>query len=318
MEMGSTMKAARVNRLGPPDVIAIEDIAVPSPSGQDVLVRVRASGVGPWDALVRTGKSGLPHTLPVTLGSEISGIVERVGGKTSSFAAGDEVFGATNPLFVDGYAEYAVAAERMIAKKPAALSHIQAAALPVVAVMAWQMLFDHARVREGQTVVVHGGAGNVGAYAVQFARSRKLFVIATIYGGDAEYVRNLGADYVIDTKTQDFADFAQRADAVIDTVGGKTQDQLFTLVKLGGIVVSSVVRPNEQLASQYGVRSDYFIVDVNNAQLTEIAGMFERKQLTIPVGNVLPLSEARAAHEMMAGSRPHLRGKIVLAIDDQF
>ena len=313
--MGRAMRAARVNRLGPPDVIAIEDIAVPSPGEQDVLVRVRAAGVGPWDALVRTGRSGLPLTLPVTLGAEISGIVERVGGKTSGFAAGDEVFGATNSLFVDGYAEYAVATGRMIAKKPAALSHLQAAALPIVAVTAWQMLFDHAQVRGGQTVVVHGGAGNVGAYAVQFARSRKLSVIATIHGDDADYVRNLGAEHVINTKTQDFADFVQQADAVIDTVGGKMQDQLFTLAKPGGIVVSAVVRPNAQLASQYGVRSDYFIVDVNNAQLAEIAGMFEKKQLTIPVGSVLPLSEARAAHEMMAGSRPHVRGKIILAVD---
>lgn len=309
------MKAARVNRLGPPDVISIEDIAVPSPGEPDVLVRVRASGVGPWDALVRTGKSGLPLTLPLTLGSEIAGTVERVGAKASRFAVGDEVFGATNPLFVDGYAEHAVVAERMIAKKPAALSNIQAAALPVVAVMAWQMLFDHAQVSEGQTIVVHGGAGNVGAYAIQFARSRKLSVIATIYGGDADYVRKLGANRVIDTKSQDIGDFPDRADAVIDTVGGGMQDQLFKLVKPGGIVVSSVARPKEQLASQYRVRSDYFIVDVNSAQLAEIAGMFERKQLTIPVGSVLPLSEARAAHEMMAGSRPHLRGKIVLAID---
>jgi NADPH:quinone reductase-like Zn-dependent oxidoreductase len=309
------MKAARINRLGPPEVITIEDIAVPSPGEQDVLVRVRASGVGPWDALVRTGKSGLPLTLPVTLGSEISGVVERVGGKTSGFAVGDQVFGATNPLFVDGYAEYAVVVGRMIAKKPAALSHLQAAALPVVAVTAWQMLFDHAQVREGQTVVVHGAAGNVGAYAVQFARSRKLIVIAAIHGGDAQYVRNLGAEHVIDTKTQDFAKYARRADAVIDTVGGKMQEQLFTLAKPGGIIVSSVVRPNEQLASQFGVRADYLIVDVNNPQLAEIAGMFEKKQLTIPVGSVLPLSEARAAHEMMAGSRPHLRGKIVLAVE---
>jgi NADPH:quinone reductase-like Zn-dependent oxidoreductase len=309
------MKAARVNRLGAPDVIAIEDIAVPSLGEQDVLVRVHASGVGPWDALVRTGKSGVPHTLPLTLGAEISGVVEGIGGKTAGFAMGDEVFGATNPLFVGGYAEYALAVGRMVAKKPAALSHLQAAALPVVAVTAWQMLFDRAHLREGQTVVVQGGAGNVGAYAVQFARSRKLTVIATIYGGDAGYVRNLGAEHVIDTKTQDFSEFTHRADAVIDTVGGKTQDQLFKLTKPGGIIVSSVVRPNEQLANQYGVRADYFIVDVNNAQLAGIANMFEKKQLTIPVGSVLPLSEVRAAHEMLAGTRPHLPGKIVLAIE---
>lgn len=309
------MKAARVNRFGPPDVISIADIPIPPPGEQDVLVRVCACGVGPWDALVRTGKSGLQQTLPLTLGSEVSGIVERVGDRTTSFAVGDEVFGGTNRSFVDGYAEYAVTAEKMIAKKPATLSHIRAAALPVVAVTAWQMLFDHAQSREGQTVVVHGGAGNVGGFALQFARRQKLFVIATIHGGDADYVRNLGAEQVIDTKTQDFSDFARCADVVIDTVGGNTQDRLFTLAKPGGIVVSVVARPNERLAEQLGVRSDYFIVDVNTSQLAKIAGMFEAKQLAIPVGSVLPLSEARAAHEMLAGSRTHAPGKIVLAVE---
>jgi NADPH:quinone reductase-like Zn-dependent oxidoreductase len=309
------MKAARVNRFGPPDVISIADIPIPPPGEQDVLVRVCACGVGPWDALVRMGKSGLRQTLPLTLGSEVSGIVERVGDGTTGFAAGDEVFGGTNRSFVDGYAEYAVAAEKMIAKKPPTLSHIQAAALPVVAVTAWQMLFDHAQSREGQTVVVHGGAGNVGGFALQFARRQKLFVIATIHGGDADYVRNLGAEQVIDTKTQDFSNFARCADVVIDTVGGNTQDRLFTLAKPGGIVVSVVARPNERLAEQLGVRSDYFIVDVNTSQLAKIAGMFETKQLAIPVGSVLPLSEARAAHELLAGSRTHAPGKIVLAVE---
>ena len=165
------MTAARINHLGPPQIIALERIDVPEPEELQVLVRVCAAGVGPWDALVRTGGS-LPLTPPLTLGSEISGIVEKVGANTTGFAPGDEVFGATNPLFIMGYAEYAVVSARMIAKKSAALSHIEAAAMPVVGVMAWQMLFDHAALCEGQTVVIHGGAGNVGAYAVQLARAK--------------------------------------------------------------------------------------------------------------------------------------------------
>ena len=214
------MTAARINQLGPPQIIALERVDVPEPQELQVLVRVCAAGVGPWDALVRTGKSGLPLTPPLTLGAEISGIVEKVGANTTGFAPGDEVFGATNPLFIMGYAEYAVVAARMIAKKSAALSHIEAAAMPVVGVMAWQMLFDHAALREGQTVVIHGGAGNVGAYAVQLARAKKLHVIATVRNGDADYVRGLGAHEVINTETDNVANFARRADAVIDTVGG--------------------------------------------------------------------------------------------------
>jgi NADPH:quinone reductase-like Zn-dependent oxidoreductase len=308
------MTAARINQLGPPQIIALDRIDVPEPQELQVLVRVCAAGVGPWDALVRTGKSGLPLTPPLTLGSEISGIVEKVGANTTGFAPGDEVFGATNPLFIMGYAEYAVVSARMIAKKSAALSHIEAAAMPVVGVMAWQMLFDHAALREGQTVVIHGGAGNVGAYAVQLARAKKLHVIATVRNGDADYVRGLGAHEVINTETGNVVNFARRADAVIDTVGGPAQDQLLGFVKPGGIIVSSVSRPNVQLAQKRRVRADYFIVDVNTAQLARLADMHDSNELVVPVGSVLPLSEARAAHEMLAGTRAHKRGKIVLQV----
>jgi NADPH:quinone reductase-like Zn-dependent oxidoreductase len=309
-----TMTAARINHLGPPQIIGIGSIELPQPREREVLVRVQAAGVGPWDALIRTGKSGLRLVPPLTLGAEISGIVEKVGANTTGFAPGDAVFGATNPQFIGGYAEYAVASARMIAKKSAALSAIAAAALPVAGVMAWQMLFDHAAARAGQTVVVHGGAGNVGAYAVQLARAKKLRVIATIHGGDANAVRALGADEVIDTTADTLADFARCADAVIDTVGGAAQGGLFDLVKPGGIVVSSVSRPNAQLAQRMRVRADYFIVDVNAAQLTRLAQMHERKELMVRVGSALPLGEVCAAHEMLAGTRAHRRGKIVLSV----
>src|SRR6202451_3235390 len=282
------MTAARINQLGPPQIIALERVDVPEPQELQVLVRVCAAGVGPWDALVRTGRSGLPLTPPLTLGSEISGIVEKVGSNTTGFAPGDEVFGATNPLFIMGYAEYAVVSARMIAKKSAALSHIEAAAMPVVGVMAWQMLFDHAALREGQTVVIHGGAGNVGAYAVQLARAKNLRVIATVRNGDADYVRGLGAHEVVNTETDTMANFARRADAVIDTVGGSAQDQLFGFVKPGGIIVSSVSRPNVQLAQKRRVRADHFIVDVNPAQLARLADMHDNNELVVPVGPVLP------------------------------
>src|ERR1700733_3468101 len=308
------MTAARISQLGPPQIIALERIDVPEPQELPVLVRVCAAGVGPWDALVRTGKSGLPLTPPLTLGSEISGIVEKVGANTIGFAPGDEVFGATNPLFIMGYAEYAVVSARMIAKKPAALLHIEAAAMPVVGVMAWQMLFDHAALREGQTVVIHGGAGNVGAYAVQLARAKKLHVIATVRNGDAAYVRGLGAHEVVNTETDNVTNFERRAGAEIDTVGGPARYQLFAFIKPGGIIVSSVSRPNGQPAQKRRVRADYFIVDVNTAQLARLAGRHGKNELVVPVGSVLPLGEARAAHEMLDGTRAHKRGKIVLRV----
>jgi len=309
-----TMAAARIGQFGPPEIVSVANVEVPEPGECEVLVRVCAAGVGPWDALARLGKSGVPVTLPLTLGAEISGVVEKVGPNTTGFAPGDEVFGATNPMFVSGYAEYAVASARMMTRKPAGLSHIEAAALPVVGVMAWQMLLDHAAVREGQTVIVHGAAGNVGVYVVQLARWKKLRVIATVRNGDANYVRRLGADEVINTDTDNLADFARSADAVIDTVGAARQAQLFALLKPGGILVSSVSRPSKFWAQQKRVRADYFVVDVNAAQLARLAQMCADRQLIVPVGSILPLAEVRAAHEMLAGTRAHSRGKIVLRV----
>ena len=311
-----TMTAARIHRFGPPNVITLERIHVPELREEEVLVRVDAAGVGNWDALVRTGTSGLPQSLPLTLGAEVSGIVERVGANVTDFHQGEEVFGVTNASFVGGYAEYAVVSAKMIARKPSKLSHIEAASVPVVAVTGWQMLFDHARVREGQRVFIHGAAGNVGAYAVQLARWRRIRVLASVHGDDEDYVRALGADEVIRTPSSRFAEFAQSADAVIDTVGGPTQDRLFSVAKPGGIVVSVVSPPNAQRAQQYGLRSDYFIIDVTSAQLARLGEMLDAKELATSVGTVLPLAEARAAHEILAGERPHQRGKIVLRIAD--
>jgi len=309
-----TMTAARVQRFGPPSVITLERIDVPEPQEEQVLVRVHAAGVGNWDALVRTGTSGLPQLLPLTLGAEVSGVVAKVGTNVADFHQGDEVFGVTNASFVGGYAEYAVVSATMIARKPRKLSHIEAASVPVVAVTAWQMLFDHARVSEGQTIFVHGAAGNVGAYAVQLARWSRVRVITSIRGDDSDYVRALGAHEVIRTPSSRLAEFVQCADAVIDTVGGPTQDQLFALAKPGGIVVSVVSPPHARRAEEYRVRSDYFIVDVNSAQLARLAEMLDAKALVTSVGTVLPLAEARTAHEMLAGERSHQRGKIVLRV----
>jgi NADPH:quinone reductase-like Zn-dependent oxidoreductase len=260
------------------------------------------------------GTSGLPLSLPLTLGAEVSGVVAKVGAKVTACHEGEEIFGVTSASFVGGYAEFAVASTKTIASKPVKLSHIEAASAPVVAVTAWQMLFDHARLSAGQTVFVHGGAGDVGAYAMQLARWSKVHVIASVHGDDADYVRALGADEVVRTPSSRLAECRQCADAVIDTVGGPTQDQLFSLAKPGGIVVSVVSPPNPQLAQHYGLRSDYFIVDVSTGKLARLAEMLDAKDLVTSVGTVLPLAEARAAHEMLAGEHPHKRGKIVLRI----
>lgn len=306
------MRAVRVHEFGGPDKLLVEDVSIPSPSAGEILVRIGAAGVGPWDALIREGKSGLPQRLPLTPGSDIAGIVE--ASPDASFRIGDRVYGVTNASFTGGYADYAVASVHGISHAPVSLGFAEAASVPVVAVTAWQMLFDRAGVTRGQTVLVHGAAGNVGAFAVQLAHQAGARVVATAGAGDAAYVRDLGAAETIDFRTERFEDRVRDVDAVIDTIGGDTQDRSFAVLARGGILVSSVSAPSPEKAAERGVRVAYFIVDVTASALATIARLIDDGKLAPDLGVVLPLESAREAHEMLAGSRPHPRGKIVLGV----
>lgn len=306
------MKAARLLRFGPPDVIRNDDLPRPEPGSGQLLVRVKAAGVGNWDALVREGK--LPNeSLPLILGFELSGIVEAIGAGVSGFKSGDEVYGATNEQLTGGYAEYAVPVAGSMAQKPKTLSFIEAASAPIVTVTAWQMLFDYANVTSGQTVLIHGAAGNVGAYAVQLARQAGLHVVATAASADHEYLRRLGAERVLDYRTERFEETVTGVDVVLDTVGGETQQRSLQVLKPGGILVSVVSPVSETAQKRFGVRAAYFYVDVTTARLNKITKLFDSGKLATDVGTVLPLEEARVAHEMLEGA-PHKRGKIVLRV----
>jgi NADPH:quinone reductase-like Zn-dependent oxidoreductase len=307
------MKAARVLHFGPPSVIENDDLPQPNPAVGQLLVRVKAAGVGPWDALVREGKSGVQETLPLILGSELSGIVDAVGAGVAGFGRGDEVYGATNEQFTGGYAEYALPLAKMMAQKPKILNFIQAASAPVVSVTAWQMLFDYAHVTTGQTALIHGGAGNVGAYAVQLASQAGLHVVATAASNDLQYVRGLGAERVVDYQRERFEESAAGVDVVLDTVGGDTQQRSFRVLKPGGILVSAVSPVPEATQKHYGIRAAFFYVDVTTARLNTITELFDSGKLVTDVGTVLPLEQARVAHEMLGGA-PHKRGKIVLSV----
>jgi len=293
-------------------VITNDDVPRPEPGAGQLLVRVKAAGVGHWDALIREGKVEL-EPLPLVLGSELSGIVEAIGVEVSGFKIGDEVYGATNAQFSGAYAEYAVPSARMMAQKPKTLNFIEAASAPIVTVTAWQALFDYARVTPGQTVLIHGGAGNVGAYAVQLAKQADLHVVATAASADLDYVRRLSAERVLDYKRERFEELLTGVDVVLDTVGGDTQRRSLRVLKPGGILVSIVSPVPQTTQKDYGVRAAYFYVDVTTARLNKITELFDSGKLVTDVGTVLPLEEARIAHEMLRGA-PHKRGKIVLNI----
>lgn len=307
------MKAVRVHRFGGINAIEYEEVAVPAPGPGQVLVRVRAAGVGPWDAWVREGKSALPQPLPLTLGSDLSGVVEGVGPGVEEFHPGDEVFGVTNARFTGAQAEYAVAEAGMLARKPRRLTHLEAASSPVVASTAWQMVWDHGAVGPAKVVLVHGAAGNVGAYAVQLAKRAGARVFATVRPGDADRVRALGADRVIDADAGRFEEAAGRVDVVLDTLGGAMQTRSWDVLAPGGILVSSVSQPDQQEAARRGLRGLFFLVAVTTAGLGRIADLFDAGRLLANVGEVLPLAEARRAHAMLAGL-PHKPGKIVLEV----
>jgi NADPH:quinone reductase-like Zn-dependent oxidoreductase len=310
------MIAARVHAFGPPEAIRVEPVPRPQPGAGEVLVRVHAAGVGPWDGWIRAGKSVLPQPLPLTLGSDLAGTVEALGPGVTGFAVGDAIYGVTNPRFCGAYAEYAVADAGMIARKPAGLDWVAAASVPVVAVTAWQALFEQGGLAAGQSVLIHGGAGAVGAYAVQLARRPGVRVIATASAGDLDHVRALGADQAIDHRAERFEDVAGPVDLVLDTVGGETLDRSFAVVKPGGMLVSIVAEPDADKARAAGIRAAFMLVKVNGADLDRIAERITAGQLKTAVGVVLPLAEARAAHEMLEGTRPRPPGKIVLQVAD--
>jgi NADPH:quinone reductase-like Zn-dependent oxidoreductase len=293
-------------------MITIDDLPQPEPSAGQLLVRVKAAGVGHWDALIREGKVQL-QPLPVILGSELSGIIEGIGADVSGFTLGDEVYGATNEQFSGAYAEYALPLAGMMAPKPKTLSFIEAASAPIVTVTAWQMLFEYAQVTAGQTVLIHGAAGNVGAYAVQLAKQAGLHVVATAGSADLEYVRGLGAETVVDYKTERFEESIAGVDVVLDTIGGDTQQRSLRVLKPGGILVSVVSPVPEATQTRYGIRAAYFYVGVTTARLRAITELFESATLVTDVGTVLPLQDACIGHEMLDGA-PHKRGKIVLRI----
>ena len=309
------MKAVRIHTFGSPEVLTLEELPEPDPGSGEVVVQVKAAGVGPWDALIRSGRSALPQPLPLTLGSDFSGVIDSVGVGAEQWKPGDEVFGLTNERFTGAYAEYAIAKAAMIAPKPKSLNHTHAASVPVIGVTAWQMVHEIACVSRGHFVLVHGGAGNVGAFAVQLAKRAGATVITTASADDEAYVHRLGADGAMDYRTTHFYESVKQVDMVLDTVGGETLEQSYQIVKRGGIVVSCAAKPSLEKAEQYGMRAAFFLVEVTRERLEKLAQLIDARELKSEVGEVLWLDEARRAHEMLEGA-PHRRGKIVIKIAD--
>jgi NADPH:quinone reductase-like Zn-dependent oxidoreductase len=308
--MTALMQAVQIEEYGGPDVLNLRRLPIPTPIQGEVVVKVMAAGVGPWDGWIRAGKSVLPQPLPLTPGSDIAGVVVEVGPGVKELAVGDEIFGVTNRRFTDGYAQYARARGDMLAAKPSSMTFEEAASMPVIAVTAWQMLHEFASIKAGQRVLILGGAGNVGAYAVQLAHVAGAEVVATASDAQADHVRALGADEIIERSMRRVDPYTTSFEAVIDTVGGGALEQSYALVLPRGVVVSAVQKPDSTRLPQH-VRSDFLLVNVGTRTLEALVRLAADGELRARLGDILPLADARRAHQMLDGSQ-HQPGKILL------
>lgn len=312
-----TMKAIRQHEYGSASVLRYEDVPAPTPGPDEVLVKVLAVGLNPVDWKTRAGggiSRMLTDALPMIPGWDVSGVVEAIGADVTAFQPCDEVFGMVRfPQVGSAYAQYVTAPESHLALKPANVDHVQAAAIPLVALTAWQGLIEHADLKAGERVLVTGGTGGVGHVAVQIARAKGAYVIATSAPDGIDFVRALGADEVIDYTNGRFEDVAAPVDVVFDSVGEQTATRAAQALKSGGRFVGIAGKPDAAVAEAHQITVSSFLVRPEAGQLREIARLMAAGQLRSAIAEVFPLREAAQAHER--GEQGHLRGKLVLEVE---
>jgi NADPH:quinone reductase-like Zn-dependent oxidoreductase len=307
------IRVARFHRFGGPEVLGIEELEPSMPDALQVLVSVKAASVNPVDFKIRSGKypAVKEDRLPYTPGRDASGVVEKCGAQAAQFAIGDEVVGIVG-IGGGGYAEKAVLDEKAITRKPAAIDHIHAAAIPLAGQTAWQGLFRYGQLKAGQSVLIHGGAGGVGHFAVQFAKAKGARVLTTVSTENLEFARALGADVVIDYKQQRFEEQAQDLDVVFDLIDGETRERSWKLLKQGGVLVTTLTEPSQQTAAQYGVRATRYTVEADGKELTEILSLVTSGKVRPHVQKTYPLDEA--AQALSSVEKGHSVGKIVITM----
>jgi NADPH:quinone reductase-like Zn-dependent oxidoreductase len=314
---GSMMKAAVVHEYGGPEVLKFEDAPRPEPKEDEVLVRVMAAGVNPIDSYVRQGmlaKRGIGKT-PAIIGYDISGVIEKTGARAAHFKAGDAVYAYLPVPRGGGYAEFAIAKEGEMSLKPKNIDFEKAAAVPLAATTAWQALIDTARVEKGQTILIHGGSGGVGCFAVQIAKAHGAKVIATASSANQDLLKQLGVDQPIDYTTTKFEDVAKNVDIVLNAVRGDTLAASYGVVKKGGIIVSITGEPDAVECAKHGIRGSGLMAHPDAKVLEELTKLIEANKITPIVSQVFPLADAAKAHEQI--ETHHTRGKIVLKVAER-
>lgn len=307
------MRAVTQKAFGGPEVLQVVEIDPPVPMPSEVLVRVKAIGLNPVEATIRSGAYPLLGQPPFILGWDISGVVEAVVPGVTRFKPGDEVFGMPFfPRAAKGYAEYAAMPSRQMARKPASISHTQAASLPMAGLAAWQCLVDIAEIQEGDRVLIHGAGGGVGHLAIQIAKAWGAYVIASVSPAKAAFVASLGADELIDYQGVDFTQAVKDVDVVLETIGGNYADRSLQVLRPDGLLITIVDRSNRDLAERTetaGMRFAGFSVEPDHLGLEHLAGLVNNRLLRPHVEHALPLEEVAQAHRLLEASP---KGKVVL------
>jgi NADPH:quinone reductase-like Zn-dependent oxidoreductase len=314
--VAETMRAIQQMEFGDPEVLELAEVERPQPWGTEVLVRVCSAGVNPVDWVTRAGE-GYLRSFPLTLGWDVSGVVEEAGHGVTRFAAGDEVFGMPwFPRQAGAYAEYIIAPSRQLARKPAGLSHNEAAGLPLAGLTAWQVLVDAADVQPGQRVLITAAAGGVGHLAVQIAKARGAYVIGTARAAKHQFVHGLGADEVIDYTQVDVAQQVRDLDVVLDPVGGPVEaHNWIPAIRPGGMLAPFGAEADHALlaaAEDRSVRIATVLVEPDGHALECLARLAATGQLNVHIERTWPLPEAAKAHEV--GERGRTQGKLVLTV----
>ena len=308
------MKAVRIHEYGNSSVLQYEDAPMPIIESNEVLIRVVAASVNPVDWKIREGylKEMIPYEMPLTLGWDVSGVVESVGSNVTRFKEGDAVYSRPDIKRNGTYAEYVVVREAELAFKPQTISHAEAAALPLTGITAWEVLITTANLIAGQKVLIHAGSGGVGSLAIQLAKSRGAYVIATTSAKNRALVKSLGADEVIDYKTQKFAEILHDIDVVFDTIGGDIQELSWLVLKPSGILVSIVSPPSDNKARELGVRGAFVFIEPSAVILEQLAKLVDEGKVRPIVGAEFALKDIAKAHALSETGRSV--GKIVLYV----
>jgi NADPH:quinone reductase-like Zn-dependent oxidoreductase len=309
----SKIRMMRIHRFGEETPLRSEEIEPSQPDASQYLINVVAASVNPVDFKIRDGHypAVKEDRLPYTLGRDVSGIVEKCGAQATHFNIGDEVFGMVG-IGGGGYATKVVLDQRAIARKPTSVDHVHAAAIPLAGQTAWQGLFRHGGLKAGQSVLIHGGSGGVGHFAIQFAKTKGARVLTTVSASNVEFAKGLGADVVIDYTAERFEERATELDMVFDLIGGETRERSWKLLKRGGVLVSTLTEPSQEQAKQLGVRAFRYTVEADGLELAQIAQLVSSGQVKPHVSQTYPLEQASEA--LNALEHQHPIGKVVLTI----